>query len=291
MTTKFYCSNISKASKEQLVGSAPEISHLLLIEYSGFWPSNIEESTILSPYVNLIKDIKKMLPKFSIKLIKNSDTGKGKELSQIFYYNKILYSKKISLKQDLKFIFNSILNNDFSDKKQLFKPIYFICSHGIRDKCCAKFGLPIFNELNKENENVWQVSHLGGHRFAPTMLVLPSMNCYGHLEIKDLKDLIYLTNNNKILFNKWRGNSNFKSCKQVAIKSVLEINNLLIDDIVSVLTKQGQDCLKVMIKFKTGIEYQELIKEVILESNDLSCNQNQIKIYKTWKLLHNKPVG
>ncbi|MGB1276239.1 MAG: sucrase ferredoxin, partial [Nannocystaceae bacterium] len=61
----------------------------------------------------------------------------------------------------------------------------FVCTNGQRDRCCAKFGLQLFRALAAlEPTQVWQTTHIGGHRFAPTLVSLPDGYCYGHLDPK-----------------------------------------------------------------------------------------------------------
>jgi hypothetical protein len=48
------------------------------------------------------------------------------------------------------------------------------CAHGMRDPCCARVGAPVAHALSALRPGaVWQTSHLGGHRFAATAVVLP----------------------------------------------------------------------------------------------------------------------
>jgi (2Fe-2S) ferredoxin len=64
----------------------------------------------------------------------------------------------------------------------LLEPRYFVCTNGQRDLCCARFGLPAYAALREQvGERAWQVTHLGGHRFAPNMLVLPQGTLYGRV--------------------------------------------------------------------------------------------------------------
>ena len=62
-----------------------------------------------------------------------------------------------------------------------------VCTHGGRDVCCGKFGYPIYDLLRRRygsggRMRVWRTSHLGGHRFAPTMVEYPEGRFWGHLE-------------------------------------------------------------------------------------------------------------
>lgn len=53
-------------------------------------------------------------------------------------------------------------------------PQLLICTNGRRDVCCAVRGRPLAAAAaRRAPERVWEVSHTGGHRFAPTAVLLP----------------------------------------------------------------------------------------------------------------------
>jgi hypothetical protein len=61
-------------------------------------------------------------------------------------------------------------------------PVYLVCTHGRHDPCCAARGRPVAAALAAVRPGqVWQVSHLGGCRFAPSVLVLPLGLMYGRV--------------------------------------------------------------------------------------------------------------
>jgi hypothetical protein len=62
-----------------------------------------------------------------------------------------------------------------------------LCTHGGRDVCCGKFGYPVYDLLRRRHAapgklRVWRTSHIGGHRFAPTLIDYPEGRYWGHLE-------------------------------------------------------------------------------------------------------------
>lgn len=72
-----------------------------------------------------------------------------------------------------------------------------VCTHGTRDACCAQFGFPLYQTLRREigtqrsgATRVWRCNHLGGHRFAPTILDLPEGRCWGHLDAQAVARLL-----------------------------------------------------------------------------------------------------
>jgi hypothetical protein len=68
-----------------------------------------------------------------------------------------------------------------------------ICAHGRHDQCCAVRGRSACKAIAaKYPDFTWECSHLGGDRFAATMLVLPEGLCYGRVDSTDSADLVRL---------------------------------------------------------------------------------------------------
>lgn len=58
-----------------------------------------------------------------------------------------------------------------------------VCTHGRHDACCAERGRPVAQALTAARpEETWEVSHIGGDRFAGNLLVLPAGLYYGRLD-------------------------------------------------------------------------------------------------------------
>lgn len=53
-------------------------------------------------------------------------------------------------------------------------PVLLVCANSKRDVCCALKGRPVAHGVADQRPGqVWECSHTGGHRFAPTGIVLP----------------------------------------------------------------------------------------------------------------------
>ena len=69
-------------------------------------------------------------------------------------------------------------------------PILAVCTNARRDQCCALEGRQLLAHLAEDDRaedelaaRLWEVSHLGGHRFAATALVLPTGQSLARVDV------------------------------------------------------------------------------------------------------------
>jgi hypothetical protein len=73
------------------------------------------------------------------------------------------------------------------------RPVVAVCAHGRHDQCCAVRGRAAVAAIAAVYpELTWECSHLGGDRFAATMLILPEGLCYGRVDSADGPELVRL---------------------------------------------------------------------------------------------------
>ncbi|WP_309094447.1 sucrase ferredoxin [Streptomyces sp.] len=96
-------------------------------------------------------------------------------------------------------------------------PLALVCTNGKRDRCCALLGRPLAAELATSGvEGVWEVTHLGGHRFSPTVLVLPYGYAYGRAEAHLLKEVLQRARDGRVVVEGCRGRSAWERPGQAA---------------------------------------------------------------------------
>lgn len=67
-------------------------------------------------------------------------------------------------------------------------PSVFVCTHGKRDRCCAKYGRAVLTAFREVSDSispgfaVRECTHLGGDRFAANVICFPSGHMYGHAD-------------------------------------------------------------------------------------------------------------
>jgi hypothetical protein len=67
-------------------------------------------------------------------------------------------------------------------------PVLAVCANSARDLCCGLDGRALVHSL--DDDRVWECSHLGGHRFAPTALLVGTGLVYGRLDTDAARSLM-----------------------------------------------------------------------------------------------------
>jgi hypothetical protein len=102
-------------------------------------------------------------------------------------------------------------------------PLALVCTNGRRDRCCALLGRPLAAELAASGHGqVWEVTHLGGHRFSPTMLVLPYGYAYGRMSAHAAKEILEAARDGRMMPEWCRGRSFWDRPSQAAELAVRE---------------------------------------------------------------------
>jgi len=92
-----------------------------------------------------------------------------------------------------------------------------VCTNGKRDVCCALHGMALLRALAAEGvTSLWETTHLGGHRFAPTLLTLPDGVNYGRITPQDIPQLLTHLQNRTLWLEKLRGRVCYETVVQAA---------------------------------------------------------------------------
>jgi hypothetical protein len=97
------------------------------------------------------------------------------------------------------------------------EPVFCVCTHGRHDACCAELGRPTVAALTASHpEETWEVSHIGGDRFAANVLVLPEGLYYGRVTPEDAPALAERHRSGHLDLDLLRGRSGLPFAVQVA---------------------------------------------------------------------------
>ncbi|MFG6490871.1 sucrase ferredoxin [Microbacterium sp. P03] len=97
------------------------------------------------------------------------------------------------------------------------QPVVLVCTHARHDQCCAVRGRPVAQTLSRAfTDETWESSHLGGDRFAATMILLPHGLYYGRVPASDAATIVDRYRNGEIVPDFFRGRSSLTNVVQAA---------------------------------------------------------------------------
>ena len=104
------------------------------------------------------------------------------------------------------------------------RTLLLVCTNGRRDVCCALRGRPIAQQLARRfGDQVWETTHTGGHRFAPTAVLLPVGYLYGRLDPPFAERLLTEAAAGRMVPQRCRGRSTWSPAGQVAELAVRDV--------------------------------------------------------------------
>jgi hypothetical protein len=196
MTSFPFCSQRARAHDVSPVGTATEAAHWLLIEDPSPWGEQAVEDADWFADVRLtIQRWKEAVPDLRVQLVRRelamrATPGQIRCVAVRAGADPVVRGWTLDTYRALAGLdVPAALRS--SDAAEDSAPLLLTCVNGQRDACCAKWGRPVAEAATEADpDGAWQTSHLGGHRFAPTALVLPHGTHYGWLHPDDIPDLI-----------------------------------------------------------------------------------------------------
>ncbi|MEU3615188.1 sucrase ferredoxin [Streptomyces sp. NPDC006872] len=142
-------------------------------------------------------------------------------------------------------------------------PLALVCTNGKRDRCCALLGRPLAAELAASGvQGAWEVTHLGGHRFSPTLLVLPHGYAYGRAEAHTVKEVLHGVQEGRIVVEGCRGSSAWERPGQAAELAVRAATGEDAAEVLSIVrTTGGAPRWEVTVAHTDGRHWQVVVAQ------------------------------
>jgi hypothetical protein len=210
------CSGSSLAAGEKLAGTATQGTSWLLVEVRGAWGRDAVADSGLAPAVRESMD---SFPGTVI-LVRRPDRRRGVAVVKAIAEE----GGGTAVWQELGAL-EDLPGADLENGERVSGPIVLVCGHGRRDACCARLGVPLFEAMASHvpPERLWQASHLGGHRFAPNVLVLPYGIQLGRISLERAPEVIEMLANHRVPLDLYRGRTMYASAVQAAELSVRSV--------------------------------------------------------------------
>lgn len=248
-----FCSQVSKGNGEDPIGTAGTAQHWLVLELPPPWTQQMfKEDPKISPLVELFKQLfmKQGIMMQPVLIAPDPDYSHPGETRVIYYqrphqqFSQFEKQEFIVPEADFPKLVTAILKHLMKQPNQLEEFQRYrqetshirellICTHGNVDAACSRFGYPIYKKLRGDSldnrhhtdktspsARVWRCSHFGGHKFAPTLVDLPSGQYWGHLEPEMLDLLVHRQGDVAGLRSHYRGWAGLAKFEQIAEREI-----------------------------------------------------------------------
>jgi hypothetical protein len=219
-----FCSTRSLEVGEQLFGSTKQVSAYFLLEFDGRWEAEaFQDSAVHPPVKHWLQAALDLIPRTKVQLIRQqprlAPAGIAFYAALVRETNPVLYAFHLASESDLLAVDLAALaaEDPAYDDHIRAEPLFLTCTHGRRDKCCARQGIPVYEQLAQHaGADVWQSSHLGGHRFAANVMALPHAITYGRVRPDSAAALVDATRAGQMVPAFYRGRACYPKVAQAA---------------------------------------------------------------------------
>lgn len=275
------CAEVSRESAEPLAATASRIENWILLEYRGLWSRDIIAGSGLSDQVKAyLREQLAALPRSRLLFVRRPERRQHPEYA--LYVARTAERGSIMLGAELGG-YSELLGLDLvgaletgaaSWARPVEGPLLVVCTHGKRDRCCAKFGRPLYDAVREQAEEgtVWQASHVGGDRFAGNLVSLPAGLYFGRVERSGIWALLDEVLAGRIPLEHYRGRSCYSFAEQAAERAVREATGATAPDDLTLLSSEPEGDGWV-VRFEVSGEVHEVAVAAELgEPTYLTCD-------------------
>jgi Sucrase/ferredoxin-like len=272
-----FCADLSRENDEPLAATASRIDNWFLIEYRGLWARDALTGSGLTDQVK--EHLRAQVRSVShgrLLFVRRPDRRGRPELLAFAAASRP--GATTVTKTELEG-YDDLRGLDLLAGKPAGHPLFLVCTHGKHDPCCARYGRPLYEALRDELEPdwVWQVSHIGGDRFAGNLVCLPEGLYYGRVERETAGSVVDEHLARRIQMASYRGRSIYGFAVQAAERAVREQTGLLgIDDLVLERVEPGHGSIRVA--FAAGGRTHEVrVDRVAGDLTRLTCSSGSLE--------------
>ena len=192
------CSGISDVAGASAMGTAPAATFWVALEQNGPWGPQAATGSGLDPDVGIALERTCKEAGGRLILIRRPGAHPDSQVSrpQLVYVAGGLSESPWMLQESvddpaelLRLPWTALREGDLAavqaadpqlERSQV--PVLLVCTNSRRDICCALRGRPVATGCSEQRPGrVWECSHTGGHRFAPTGVLLPHGQSFARL--------------------------------------------------------------------------------------------------------------
>jgi hypothetical protein len=193
---------------ESSAASAPEASRAwLLIEHPGPWPHEAADAVLPPPLRTVVSSA--VDAGVRVQMIRRPGSrGAGDRVLAGWTAGSAPWLRRGSLSGGLEGLDLADLaaGRPVSFGTPVPEPVFLVCGHAQRNACCARFGGPLAQALAARYPGqVFQTTHVGGHRFAANLVILPHGLYYGPVGLAEATAAIAAYQHGAVTAARYRG--------------------------------------------------------------------------------------
>ena len=248
--TSFRCAAASRARGDELAGTASTVRSFLVVEHPGPWGADALRDARLPDGLGTHLREESARHRVRVLLVRRPGRRAGDGPVRVFAARAAgadswLETAALDRLDDVRDLDLAALGDGRSPGLEPHDaPVIDVWTHGRHDACCAELGRPVALALadGPHAELVWEVSHVGGDRFAGNLVVLPRGLYYGGLDPDSAHAVTAATVSGELLLDRFRGRSDLPMAVQAADVALRRAHDLLgLDDVRAVSARVEGD--------------------------------------------------
>lgn len=272
------CAETSRADAESLSATASRVDRWILLEYRGLWAHDAVDDSTLSPAVKaFLRAERRRAPRTRILFVRRAERRGADGLSAFVAETTEATRSLRRLELDR---YDDLLELDLATAgAAVDHPLFLVCTHGKHDRCCAKFGRPLYDAVREQVDDgwAWQSTHVGGDRFAGNLVALPDGVYYGRVEPSEVWGLLERALAGQIHLPRYRGRSCHSFPVQAAERAVREATGLLgVGDVRLVGGAATETGWRVRLS-AGGADYEVDVRREEGEPTHLTCSAAELR--------------
>ena len=223
MTEPFRCAGASLLRDEPLTGTASTVRAFLLLENPGPWGDDALRDARLPDGLGEELQARARAARVRVLLIRRPGRRQSSDRLRVFaaYAHHASPWIETTLLDDVHRVHDLDVEALGAGRSlgltPHLEPVFAVCTHGRHDTCCAERGRPVAAALAVRHQDLaWEVSHIGGDRFAANAVVLPDGLYYGRLDPDTVADVADAHLAGRLALDHLRGRSGLGTSLQVA---------------------------------------------------------------------------
>jgi hypothetical protein len=293
-TRRAFCSALSSASGEPLTATASRVDHWLLLEHRAAWGRDpLATSTLSRELLAHLRAQVAALPHARLLLVKRPRRHAQSAARAFLATSRPGEERLLELELEQS---DDLIDVDIPTElagvgraTALEGPLWIVCSHGKRDRCCALYGRPLYDALRQETDSagVWQSTHVGGDRFAGNLVVLPHGLYYGRVDPREIAGLVAAQAGGRIELARYRGRSAWPFAVQAAEHALREAEGLAgIADLELVRNVRGDNGER-RVSFRTpdgAVHVLRVSASLADDATYLTCDSAEPRRARRWRV-------